>query len=79
VFNILDTSTDTSGIWQTTDVTHGTGLFPGWGIADSTPTVTMNDGSENLATFGASGNLYFYWQDSSGAFQQELVAPASIN
>ena len=79
VLNTLGTSTDTSGIWQTTDVTHGTGIFNGWGIADAPPTVTMNNGSENIATFGANGNLYFYWQNSAGAFQQELVAPASIN
>jgi hypothetical protein len=37
----------------------------------------MNDGSVNIADEDTNGNLYFYWQDSSGNFHQELVDTAA--
>jgi hypothetical protein len=39
----------------------------------SVPAVTMNNGSENIAEVDTSGNLDFYWQDSSGHFHAEAV------
>jgi hypothetical protein len=36
--------------------------------------VTDNNGSQNIAAFGASGNLLFYGPDSTGAWQQEVVS-----
>lgn len=39
----------------------------------SVPAVTMNKGSENIAEVDTSGNLDFYWQDSSGYFHAEAV------
>jgi hypothetical protein len=33
----------------------------------------MNDGSVNIAVEGEPGDLWFFWQDSSGAFHQETV------
>jgi hypothetical protein len=35
--------------------------------------VTDNNGSENIAVFDATGNLVFYWRDSSGAFWKETI------
>ena len=37
------------------------------------PSITMNDGSVNIAVEGEPGDLWFFWQDSSGAFHQETV------
>jgi hypothetical protein len=42
--------------------------------AGSAPTVTNNNGSENIAAFGASGNLLFYGPGSNGVWQQEVVS-----
>jgi hypothetical protein len=42
--------------------------------AGSAPTVTVNNGSENIAAFGASGNLLFYGPGSNGLWQQEVVS-----
>jgi hypothetical protein len=41
------------------------------------PSITMNDGSVNIAVEGYLGDLWFYWQDSSGAFHQETVDTAA--
>jgi hypothetical protein len=37
------------------------------------PSIAMNDGSVNIAVEGEPGDLWFFWQDSSGAFHQETV------
>ena len=68
----------TNGSWQFEDI-HGTCLFCGVGASGSDATVTVNNGSENIAVFRAAGDLDFYWQDSSGAFQNEIVAAAGVN
>ena len=41
------------------------------------PSITMNDGSVNIATEDVYGNLSFFWQDSSGAFHEETVDTAA--
>jgi hypothetical protein len=51
----------------------------GEGGAGAAPAATMNNGSLNIAVFGSNGNLYFYWQDGSGNYHQELVSPQSLN
>jgi len=43
----------------------------------SNPAVTMNAGIENIAAVDDSGNLDFYWQDSSGQYIQEVVDTAA--
>jgi hypothetical protein len=40
---------------------------------DASVPAIINDGSENVADIDASGNLDFYWQDSSGQFHMEAV------
>jgi hypothetical protein len=47
--------------------------------AASAATVTINQGSENIAVFGTAGDLEFYWEDSTGAFHEETVAAAGAN
>jgi hypothetical protein len=42
--------------------------------AGSAPTVTGNNGSEDIAAFGASGNLLFYGPDSNGVWRQQVVS-----
>jgi hypothetical protein len=39
--------------------------------------VTVNDGSVNIASEAVDGNLSFFWQDSSGTFHQETVDTAA--
>ncbi len=48
-------------IWQSLDKLVGV------------PSVTVNHGSVNIAVEDGQGNLVFYWEDSSGAFQEETV------
>ena len=47
--------------------------------ASSPVSVTANNGSENIAAFGADGQLYFYWADSDLNWHQEEVAPIGAN
>ncbi|HTS96985.1 MAG TPA: hypothetical protein VMI33_10215 [Streptosporangiaceae bacterium] len=54
-------------------------VFDPFFTASSPVALTVNNGSENIAAFGVSGQLFFYWMDSSGAWHQELVAPAGAN
>jgi hypothetical protein len=63
---------DGSDIWQALGV-------DGLGIAGSAATVTENNGSENIAVFAPSGELDFYWTNSTGAYQKEVVAAAGVN
>jgi hypothetical protein len=41
------------------------------------PSITMNNGSENIAFEDLNGNLDFAWEDSSGAFHLETVDTAA--
>jgi hypothetical protein len=66
----VDSYTNTSGSWQEEHVILG---FFVEGITGSA-TVTTNDGSENIAVFGDGGDLDFYWQNSFGGFNKEIVA-----
>jgi hypothetical protein len=52
--------------------------LPPWLTAASPVSATVNNGSENIAAFGVSGQLYFYWF-GSGGWHQELVAPGGAN
>ena len=52
--------------------------LPPWLIAASPVSVTVNNGTENIASFGVSGQLWFYWF-GTGAWHQELVAPGGAN
>jgi hypothetical protein len=76
LFGTLAEETDVngSGTWQYTAACSGGPTFPG--CATTVPSVTMNDGSVNIADEDTYGNLDFYWQDSSGNFHQELVDTA---
>ena len=73
LFGALADQTDVngSGTWQYTTVC-GQGLFNPE-CAVSAPSATMNGGLLNIADEDASGNLNFFWQDSSGTFHEELV------
>ncbi len=68
----VDSTENGTGTWQYQ-------AAAGDGGAGAAPAATMNNGSLNIAVFGSNGNLYFYWQDSSGNYHQELVSPASLN
>ena len=61
-----------SSVWAMQNV-HGQGT------AGSNATVTENNGSENIAVFAPNGDLDFYWENSTGNYQKELVSPAIIN
>jgi hypothetical protein len=61
-----------SGTWQALDV-HGAH------IAASAPGATVNNDSENIAVFAPSGDLDFYWEDSTGKYHAEEVAAAGFN
>jgi hypothetical protein len=58
-----------SGTWQPRAVSD----FPIFN-AGSAPTVIGNNGTENIAAFGASGNLLFYGPDSTGVWRQQVVS-----
>ena len=68
---LLD-QTNGSANWGSQDVY-------GEDAASSAASVTVNNGSLNIATFGRLGDLDFYWADSSGQFQKEVVALAGLN
>jgi hypothetical protein len=66
-------TTNGTGTWQQTvlvplDLTHSS-PFTGPG----SPAVTMNDGIENVANIGSSGNLYFWWNRGDGGYSVEVV------
>ena len=65
-------NTNGSTIWGGQAVT-------GWYTAASDPGVTVNNGSENIAAFSFTGELDFYWEDSTGNYQKEVVAAAGVN
>ena len=72
----VSTSVGDSGTWTSSQVIYK-GLFsPGLTVVGD-PSVTINDGSVNIATEDVYGNLSFFWQDSSGAFHQETVDTAA--
>jgi hypothetical protein len=72
----VSTSVGDSGTWTSSQVIYK-GLFsPGLTVVGN-PSVTINDGSVNIATEDVYGNLSFFWQDSSGAFHQETVDTAA--
>src|ERR1700691_1035153 len=67
----VSSSVGGSGTWTSTQVING-------GLSDpdktaSNPSITVNNGSVNIAVEGESGDLWFYWEDSSGSFHQETV------
>jgi hypothetical protein len=64
----LSDQPDGGSSWSTENVT---GFEEG-----SSATVTCNNGSENVAVFDLNGELDFYWRDSAGNFQKEVVAAA---
>jgi hypothetical protein len=47
------------------------------GTVASNASITVNNGSVNIAVEGESGDLWFFWEDSSGAFDQETVDTAA--
>jgi hypothetical protein len=73
IFGYMDVSTNVngSGTWTSTNVINGAPSAPG--KVASNPSITMNDGSVNIAVEGETGDLWFFWQDSSGTFHQETV------
>jgi hypothetical protein len=64
--SVGDSGTWTSNqvIWQSLNKLVGVG---------GVPSITMNDGSVNIAVEDGQGNLVFYWEDSSGTFHEETV------
>jgi hypothetical protein len=72
---VENTDVNGSGTWQFTVVTGGSPTKEG--IDGSVPSIAMNAGSVNIAIEDTSGNLDFWWQDSSGTFHQELVDVAA--
>jgi hypothetical protein len=71
----VSTSLGDSGTWTSTQVIN-TGLNQLVGVA-GVPSITMNDGSVNIAVEDGKGNLVFYWEDNSGAFHEETVDSAA--
>jgi hypothetical protein len=71
-FSALETTINIngSGTWQQASFSLNGG-------AGSEPSVTDNAGSVNIAVTDYNRNLYFYWQDGSGQFNQEVVDTAS--
>jgi hypothetical protein len=72
----VSTSVGDSGWWTSSQVINK-GLFsPGLTVV-GVPSITINNGSVNIATEDSSGNLSFFWEDGSGAFHQETVDTAA--
>jgi hypothetical protein len=71
----VSTNVNGSGTWSSAQLIT-TGIFQPGGVMGD-PSVTMNDGSVNIAVEDYQGNLDFYWEDSSGAYHQELVDTAA--
>jgi len=72
----VSTNVNFTGTWTSAQVPVGNGLAPQPGVGDN-PAITINRGSVNIADEDGSGNLDFYWQDSSGTFHQETVDTAA--
>ena len=71
----VSSSVGGSGTWTSTQVINGGLSDPG--KTASNPSITVNNGSVNIAVEGESGDLWFFWEDSSGAFHQETVDTAA--
>jgi hypothetical protein len=71
----VSTSVGDSGWWTSSQAIY-TGLFSPGLTAVGDPSVTVNNGSVNIAIEDVYGNLSFFWQDSSGVFHQETVDTA---
>jgi len=71
----VSTSVGDSGTWTSTQVIWQ-GLNQLVGVS-GVPSITMNDGSVNIAVEDGQGNLVFYWEDISGAFHEETVDTAA--
>jgi hypothetical protein len=67
----VSSSVGGSGTWTSTQVISGPLSAPVH--VSSNPSTTLNNGSVNIAVEGQTGDLWFYWEDSSGAFHQETV------
>jgi hypothetical protein len=67
----VSSSVGGSGTWNSTQVINGALSDPD--KTASNPSITVNNGSVNIAVEGETGDLWFYWEDSSGAFHQETV------
>jgi hypothetical protein len=72
----VSTSVGDSGTWTSSQVINK-GLFSPGLVVVGVPSITINNGSVNIATEDIYGNLSFFWQDSSGAFHQETVDTAA--
>jgi hypothetical protein len=70
----VSTNVNGSGTWTWTALYNNSPTAP---IVAGDPSVTMNNGSVNIAFETIEGDLLFYWQDSSGAFHGETVDTAA--
>lgn len=79
LFGYLVDNTDVngSGTFQLTTVAGPNGLSGLGPRAATPPSITMNGGLVNITDEDDSGNLNFYWQDSSGTFHSEVVDTAA--
>jgi hypothetical protein len=72
----VSTSVGDSGTWTSSQVIYK-GLFSPGLVVVGVPSITVNNGSVNIASEDIDGNLSFFWEDSSGAFHQETVDTAA--
>jgi hypothetical protein len=73
-----ETDLNGSGTWQSTAVcSYGLENNTSPPCAATTPSITMNGSSANIADEDIDGNLDFYWQDSNGIFHAEVVDTAA--
>jgi hypothetical protein len=72
----VSTSVGDSGTWTSSQVIYK-GLFSPGLVVFGVPSITINNGSVNIAAEDSDGNLSFWWQDSSGAYHQETVDTAA--
>ena len=70
----ISTNVNGSGTWTQTYLYIDSPTAP---IAAGDPSITMNNGSENIAFEDINGDLLFYWEDSSGNFHGETVDTAA--
>jgi hypothetical protein len=68
------TNVNGSGTWTWTALYNNSAYVP---IVVGDPSITMNNGSENIAFDDSKGDLLFYWEDSSGNFHGETVDTAN--
>jgi hypothetical protein len=69
-------TTNGAGTWQPTYLVYPWGAGSGV-LSGGSPAVTMNNGVENVANIGASGNLYFWWDRGDGGYSVDLVDTAA--